>query len=234
MRATASAFAGTLGVADEQRERPQEAPVAQPLGGGRDEARGTRSARWRWRNRGGVERWTVRPPRQPAPRSARTVTLGLWGAKSRSARSPPVDKERRSGASRRRRRVAEGRAVGNQPHATRSLATCRSAAERANAPRTRAATSDADRHGLGEDWRAWVQSRHGAHGQDQEVARDGEEEGLTAPRASNGVSWWLAPQSGSGPSPQPTDARCARGEELQANGGVAGPASCLRHEIRFP
>jgi hypothetical protein len=35
----------------------------------------------------------------------------------------------------------------------------------------------------------------------------------------------LAPHSGSGPSPQPTNARCARGEELRANGvSRAGPA----------
>jgi len=51
------------------------------------------------------------------------------------------------------------------------------------------ATSQANRHVLGVERRAGVQSRHGAHGQDQEVAEDGEEEGVTVPRASNGVTW---------------------------------------------
>ena len=40
----------------------------------------------------------------------------------------------------------------------------------------------------GKDWREGVQSRHGAHGQDQEVAGDGEKEDLTSSRFK-GVSW---------------------------------------------
>jgi hypothetical protein len=57
------------------------------------------------------------------------------------------------------------------------------------------------------------------------VVGDGEQD-LVGSHAQNGVrSFELALHSGSGPSPQPTNARRARGEEFRANGvSRAGPA----------
>ena len=50
----------------------------------------------------------------------------------------------------------------------------------------------------------------------------GEGRRLNPFRVPNGVGCIWPRDSGFGPSPQPTDARCARGEELQANGARRG------------
>ena len=78
----------------------------------------------------------------------------------------------------------------------------------------------------GDNDRAGVHSLHVAHGQNQEADR-AKGRRLNRLRVPNGVGCdWLR-DLGSGPSPQPTDAPCARGEELQANGARRGAGGLL-------